>query len=302
MTDYFEKVTAECGAAYRELAGKMEGILPSTLCFESLLAWEKACHVSYQIVEDYFCVLVQDTIKKKQYLYMPIGQYQIESLERLMDKLFAQQGSFCRSLLFCDVAEEQLEYLKQLKGYRIRMKSSRGYSDYIYSMEDFEKSLSASEARYNRNYFIRKYRPECRSMNSGDGPVCDAVVERSFCQYHDCRECVDGCLKDTIGLLLENYDDSVVKGVMVQIGELSVGYAVGVLQGDTFVFLFKKNCREYRGLSEYLHWKIAELVRGRAQVINYTEDMNLEGLRKYKEKLAPYQLRPKYKVEVERLR
>lgn len=34
--------------------------------------------------------------------------------------------------------------------------------------------------------------------------------------------------------------------------------------------------------------------------INYTEDMGMEGLRNYKRRLAPYYLKPKYRVLVER--
>lgn len=35
-------------------------------------------------------------------------------------------------------------------------------------------------------------------------------------------------------------------------------------------------------------------------MVNYTEDMGMEGLRNYKRRLAPYYLKPKYRVLVER--
>ena len=37
------------------------------------------------------------------------------------------------------------------------------------------------------------------------------------------------------------------------------------------------------------------------RIINYTEDMGIEGLRNYKRRLAPYDLKPRYQVTVERM-
>lgn len=294
------KLTADRRSEYESRAEKMEGILPSSLCFESIIAWGVTDQAFYQIVEHYFCVRIVNEVSGKQYLYMPIGAYGEESLDRLMEQLFRQKEENVKYLLFCDVALEQLEYFKKLRRYRINIKTNGGYADYIYSVEDFKKSLQSPDSRYNRKYLIRNYSPTCRPITGDDISPCIDVVERAYCRYHDCQSCENGCLKKTIQTLLENDQDLNIKGILVTVGETYVGYAVGVVQRETFVFLFKKNCREYRGLNEYLHWKMAELFCTDVKYINYTEDMNLEGLRRYKERLAPFQLRPKYKVEVER--
>ena len=67
------------------------------------------------------------------------------------------------------------------------------------------------------------------------------------------------------------------------------------------VFMFKKNCRGYRGLDEYLQTELLKELPEHVRYINYTEDMGVEGLRNYKRRLAPYYLKTRYQVSVERM-
>ena len=291
--------TIEAFNEYEKRIKKMDGILPSTLCFESILAWSKVCQPFYQIEADYLCISVYD--RNKKYMYMPIGSYSAESLESLIDILYNDTPSRTNPLYFCDVAEQQLVYFKQLKKYHISIQCDRGYSDYIYTMDDFEKSLNKTDSRYNERYFIRHYNPEIRIMSCTDGESCNTIIEKAFCCFHECSECTNGCLKDTIDVLLKEWNNLNITGIIVSSNGEDIGYAAGTMLNDVFVFLFKKNCRKYRGLSEYLHRMLFERLRGSTQFINYTEDMNLDGLRKYKQCLAPYLLKPKYKLEIERL-
>lgn len=294
----WEKLTVSCRTELKKRMKKMDGIMPSTLCLESILAWNDVCRPTYAILEDYFCIKISDIAKEKNYYYMPIGEYRVQSLENLLDVFFSiQQG---KELIFCDVAESQLAYFKSLDKYNISIRNNRGYSDYIYTMEDFEKSLEKPDARYNEKYFLRKYQPVKHSLSAEHTAACVQVIEDSFCQYHACRSCSNGCLKKTMRSFLKQLDGSSAAGVLVEAEGRYVGYAAGAMTNDEFVFLFRKNCREYRGLGEYLHRQMIEIYKDKALLVNYTEDMNLEGLRQYKKKLAPYRLSPKYQVKVKR--
>ena len=92
-----------------------------------------------------------------------------------------------------------------------------------------------------------------------------------------------------------------MRGIIVNSDGTDIGYAAGIIQGDTFVFLFKKNCRGYRGLDEYLQTELLKELPEHVRYINYTEDMGVEGLRNYKRRLAPYYLKTRYQVSVERM-
>lgn len=286
---------------YVEKVTKMKEILPSTLCFESIMAWNHACEATYCIREDFFCIRILERNSGENYYYMPLGEYREDRLQRLTDCLWEWEKPE-ESLLFCDVGEEQLDWFRKLKGYRIQASSNPGYSDYIYSAEDFRKSLDSQKARYNCRYFMRRFQPQTLSLEEAREEEAVELVERTFCVDHDCRDCGFGCLKKTIAAAIQKQGELEAKGVLVRVDGRAAGYAVGAVQNRTLVFLFKKNDRSFRGLDEYLHQCMLELFRDEADVINYTEDMNRVGIRQYKERLAPYRLLPKYKIRVERQR
>ena len=95
-----------------------------------------------------------------------------------------------------------------------------------------------------------------------DVSSCRDIVNRAFCRYHQCPSCTNGCLKDTIANFLEASDPKGTYGIIVSSNGEDIGYAAGIIQGDTFVFLFKKNCRGYRGLDEYLQTELLSYLSG----------------------------------------
>lgn len=298
MAEYY-KLTEAVRASYEQRAGRMGGMLPSTLSLESILVWRDTCLPEYRIVEDYFCIRIWDRIRKKQYYYMPLGGYEKTSFKRLVDALY-EECAQAAPLFFMDVREEELVWYKELDGYRCKISSEESDSDYIYSREAMEAAFERAGERYNKRYFIRKYNPCRRKLETGDENICRAIVERAFCEFHACQMCSNGCLKDTISNFLELSDSRNIRGILVMADGLAVGYAAGLIQGDSFVFLFKKNCHGYRGLDEYLQTELLKELPDTVKWINYTEDMGMEGLRNYKRRLAPYYLKPKYRVLVER--
>lgn len=301
MLNGFKELTGSCREEYKAGEEKTKGILASALCFESLLAWKDVCRAEYRILDGYVCVYIHDRIKEEHYFNMPLGTYGNESLRRLVGKLFELVGQSVKTLEFREVTGEQLVYFQRLEqaGYRIRSNLNRDETDYIYEMDVLKERLNTQKARYNYNYFIRTTEQKCRPVIDVAPEVCDEVVERAYCRYHNCSECVEGCLKGRAGLLAGSGMPG-VKGVVVWAGEKPVGYAVGTLQKDVMVFLFKKNCREYRGLDEYLHRKLLGQFGEDVHSVNYTNDLGLPGLRRYKTNLASYQLLERYRVKVER--
>ena len=285
---------------YEEKAGKMKGLFPSTLSMESILSWKNACLPEYRVEGDYFCIRIMDRIRGKRYYYMPLGEYHQESFQHLIEKLW-EENKESSPLIIVDVRDEELGWYRGLQGFSCTISDQDSYSDYIYRRADLEESFEKQQARYNKRYFIRKYAPEKRKLLRSDENSCRNVVECAYCAYHSCKECTNGCLKDTISDFLKTSDSGAKYGLMISSGGIDIGYAAGIVQGDCFVFLFKKNCHGYRGLDEYLQTELLNELPEEVQWINYTEDMGIDGIRAYKKKLAPYHLKPRYKVLVERI-
>ena len=300
MAEY-EEFTEAAKMEYEKRAGRMKGMMPSTISMESILAWKDTCLPEYRIIEDYFCIRIFDRIGKKKYYYMPLGMYEKESFGRLMDALYKEKDE-TGALLFMDVREEELAWYKNLEGYRCEISSREADSDYIYRREAMEGSFEKAGERYNKRYFIRTCSPCRRTLRAEDAKICRDVVDRAFCAFRECRDCSNGCLKNTISNFLHLSGSGNVKGILVSTGGINIGCAAGLVQGDCFVFLFKKNCRGYRGLDEYLQTELLKELSDTVTWINYTEDMGIEGLRNYKRRLAPYELKPKYRVLVERVK
>ena len=191
-------------------------------------------------------------------------------------------GKTREELLFQDVREEETFWYHGLSGYRVRISSKEAYSDYIYRREELEQAFEKPGERYNKRYFIRNYQPSVRHTEILDVSSCRDIVNRAFCRYHQCPSCTNGCLKDTIANFLEASDPKGMHGIIVSSNGEDIGYAAGIIQGDTFVFLFKKNCRGYRGLDEYLQTELLKELPEHVRYINYTED-KWKGLRNYKE-------------------
>ena len=88
------------------------------------------------------------------------------------------------------------------------------------------------------------------------------------------------------------------EGLEVYVEGILAAYVVCVPWKDTLMVLFKKTLRGYRGLDEYLHMEMLDRFQKDMAYINYTEDMGLYGLRRYKEKWGAYQLNHRYRVTV----
>lgn len=280
----------------------MGGIFPSTISVESILAWQDVCAAEYRIEEDYLCIRIYDRIEKKSYLYMPLGMYSGE---------FVSETD--RQAVWGEPERRRGTPVSGMSG----RKRYSGIADFPDTGSGFHRMkptaiMSIGGRNWNRplksreSATINDILSEITGHRTGiheilDVSSCRDIVNRAFCRYHQCPSCTNGCLKDTIANFLEASDPKGTYGIIVSSNGEDIGYAAGIIQGDTFVFLFKKNCRGYRGLDEYLQTELLKELPEHVRYINYTEDMGVEGLRNYKRRLAPYYLKTRYQVSVERM-
>ena len=126
-------------------------------------------------------------------------------------------------MIIVDVRDEELGWYRGLHGFSCTISDQDSYSDYIYLREDMEESFEKQRSRYNKRYFIRKYAPEKRKLLRSDENSCRNVVECAYCAYHSCKECTNGCLKDTISDFLKTSDSDAKYGLMISSGGNDIG-------------------------------------------------------------------------------
>jgi hypothetical protein len=122
-------------------------------------------------------------------------------------------------------------------------------------------------------------------------------LKKHWCSTHNCDFCQYGCLLDSAANLIGVTQDAGAEGITVYVDHIIVGYIIVTMERDQLVFHLKKSIHGIRGLSEYMHRNCYELFGRESKTINYTEDMDIEGLRSYKQRLAmKYELSHKYEL------
>lgn len=295
----FKPITPQIIDLHNECVSKMKGVFLSTLSLESMLSWLEKCPISYNIINNHLLYVVYDYTQQEYSYYMPLGDYKNidQVLQYICENPLHEDNEYVQ---ICDVLPSYIDLFQSLENYDVKIKFNRDNSDYIYTKEALQESLNCQYMRYNIRYFIRKFNPEFRAITSDDASICENLIKETYCQYHECEECYYGCMKNTINTILSNNDILKTDGFIVFVDNKPVAYAMFKIINDTAIFLYKKNMRNYRGLNEYIHQKMIDMCPDTVKYINYTEDMGVEGLRKYKSNLAEYSLLHKYYIQIKK--
>lgn len=292
----FKKLTIADKVLFDVYYAKMNDNWVSTLSFASMIAWNSSIHIYHRMIGEYLCCLAYDTNSGKWYMIPFIGHYECRQLESSMKELLVLLDYLKLPVHLVSVSEWMLPFYLGLKCIRLKESYDDCLSDYIYKAEDFWSSVNNQSNRYDYYYFIKQFNPRLVSMDN-DASVCYTdLVSKAFCCCHECVSCVYGCQLDTIRNISGAMLQTGAKGIAVYIEDALAGYAVVTLEKSQMIYHFKENLRGYRGIGTYLNRKCFELYGENMKLINYTEDMGLDGLRKYKQKLADYSLSHKYEL------
>jgi len=275
---------------------KMNSNWASSICFASMIAWNDSIKIYHRIIGDYLCCLALDMNCDRWVLLPFLGFYTNDKLDQCAKELIVIMEELKIPIVFTDVSEWMLPYYLNLKSIRFKYSYDLGLSDYIYNTQDFEQALNSQNSRYEYNYFRRKNNPEFVLMRNENIDTHIDFLSKIWCDSHTCDYCQYGCLLDSAKNIIKVLDEVGAKGITVYVDNKIVGYTIVTMEKDQLIFHFKKNIHEYRGLSDYMHKQCYELYGAPAKIINYTEDINLEGLRKYKQRLSKYELHHKYEL------
>lgn len=282
---------------------KMNSNWASSISFSSMVVWNHSIEIYHKVIGEYLVCFAYDVTYDRMVVLPFFGEYIQESFNQVMDEVLLIVRKMNIQLVITDISEWMLEYYENYKNIIWNKVNERGLCDYIYSKEDFERSLDTQDSRYNYKYFLRKNDVHTYDMSDfihSERFSMDEMIEylqSVWCNYHTCEECQYGCLKESLKQLILNYDNIGTDGIVVLIDDKIVGYTVVSMEKNMAIYQFKKTKKNLRGLNEYLHKECYDRYLSDAIIINYTEDMDVEGLRIYKSKLAPFNLSPKYELQ-----
>ena len=292
----FKSLSIEDKGLFDFYYSKMNDNWVSTISFASMIAWNKSIRIYHRIIGEYLCILANDTTCDQWYTIPLIGHYDQKQLEKSIRELIDIMEELGRPVQFVSISEWMLPYYLHLRCMKLKEVYDISLSDYIYDVKDFMKSMNNQSNRYDYNYFIRRFNPKLVLMRSMNSDYYIDLIQKCFCMNHECRICVYGCQQDTIRNVTERMSETGAMGIAVYIEEELVGYAIVSIEKTQLIYHFKENLHGYRGLGIYLNKKCFELFGENVELINYTEDIGIEGLRKYKKQLSKYRLSHKYEL------
>ena len=296
MIQGFRRLTQYDRNLFDKYYNEMNGYWPSSLCFTEMNGWKHSLTVYYKEVHD-FMVCAAWNHDTSRLVFLPfLGHYTQDKVNATFAEVDKWMSEMQLPLVIMDVGEWMKEYYEAIPGVSFEVIYDRGLSDYMYKVEDFKNALQNEKIRYNYNYFVRRNQPLTVPIKPEHLQECLNLIDNNWCTTHNCEECVYGCLKKTMENTIPYMEELDANGILVYVADELVAYCIVSCRRGMGSFHFKKTQRGFQGINEFLHRECLERFLQDAEVINYAEDMNLDGLRVYKSRLSEHFLAPRYEL------
>ncbi|WP_354099135.1 phosphatidylglycerol lysyltransferase domain-containing protein [Bradyrhizobium sp. S3.2.12] len=175
----------------------------------------------------------------------------------------------------------------------------RDNSDYYYNVDELI-ALKGKKFEGKRN-LIRRFAslgPTVRTLQARDATNCIELQERWLSEQEAGR---NSAAEETfaVKVALQHFDLLPIKGVVVEIGEKLVGFAIGErLNSSMFVEHHEKAEREFKGAYEYVLHALAREIVAEATFLNRGQDLGIPGLRQAKLSWRPAGVVKKFSLMV----
>ena len=229
---------------------------------------------------------------------MPLGK----NTEEITDSL-KQIEFFCKEnripMIICMVTDEDLEIIESL--YKNTDKTFESdWSDYLYKASDLAELMGRkySGQRNHINYFKRTFSDyEIKRINPEN--IGDA---RNFFEKYIKKNPpkIPALVEETkkVFEVIENFEIYGQTGIILYIGGIAAGFAIGEIMGDTLFVHIEKADAEYRGAYQILVNEFAKQHINSVAYINREDDAGDENLRISKMSYHPCEIIKKYTVEI----
>ena len=268
-------------------------------CFANNCAWQRLNNTLICFHDDFY--ILMSFSGETPYFIFPsgvkkddMGREKFIRLFHDLEKLVSDKG---HKLRICSVLEEDLPWLKDVYGDRMKISHDRSSCDYIYESKDLIE-LSGKRYHGKRNHIKHFTEHDWSFELMTEKDIDDAVLfTTEFYNRSGDNTGSNAIEQYAIHFFLMNMTElGLTCGMLRSEGDI-VGIAVGEqLNSDTFVVHIEKAMSEVKGAYPMLCNQLAKAGASGLRYINREEDMGIEGLRKSKLSYHPVFLLDKYTV------
>ena len=237
-------------------------------------------------------------VDKKLYCQCPIGTS--ENRKKAYGKLMKIYSKSYSEIVFFAGSDKNYEEMKDLFGDRITyVENSRENQNYVLDTAE-QINLQGSKFADRRNK-LRRFNKlnnwQYEEITKANIDEC-LNINAEWYGRHAKGETVVGEQKALI-TAFENYDKLNFHGGLIRIDGKTAGFCIGTpFNKDIYVCLFMKTDTEYRDSSIVLLHEFMQQNCVEYQYTNYSEDLGVPGLRKFKTMLHPAFMTPFYNVTI----
>ncbi|MCK1623340.1 DUF2156 domain-containing protein [Bradyrhizobium sp. 160] len=257
------------------------------MTFANIFCWAAVKHHQACIYRDHLLVSCMRDSDSELRFFPPIGEHPEEIMLDLLPGLRAYRWERIPSPLSRDLSQSASVVL------------DRDNSDYYYKVDEL-MTLKGKKFEGKRN-LVRRFaslNPTVRTLRQRDAAHCIELQERWLSEQEAGRE---SAAEETfaVKVALQHFDLLPIKGVVIELGEKLVGFAIGErLNSSMFVEHHEKAEREFKGAYEYLLHALAGEIVAEATFLNRGQDLGIPGLRQAKLSWRPAGMIEKFSLMV----
>lgn len=296
----FKRFTLDTIDRYRTYLGRMNGPTGSYMRVANIICWGFYTIPYYIEMNGFFIIISDDAYYKTFSVLAPVGDYSnVSELEEVLKYICTVCDKLDVPLNILQVKDWMKGYLGQIDSIHFEYDYDDGESDYLYSLEALEESLSRRKMHYDSKIqkLFETYNPIVDSYKKEDYESCMKIIELMYCNNGGCKQCVFGCMKKFYDTILESLEGIDGEFLVIRSKDEVIAFIVFVNDEDLLYF-DRKAPHNILGISEFINKLIIDRYSNRYRVMNFEEDMGNEGLRRHKKALGPYELSRNYQVEL----
>lgn len=264
----------------------------SDMVYSLLYAWEFMYSYMVKEVEQNIVITGIDINKNVFFSVICANEAALSDTVRYMKNILS---NYCEKFSMKYITQSMKDILS--KEYE-NIKYDAGYSDYIYTLEDFIDLKGKRNSSKRQEYKLISETVPNAVYKTLDRTGFEDMkyIFNKWCEAYDCSECVWGCEKKAFDKLLEVYNDKFLCGA-IYIDNKPASFGTAEIVNDNFVtYHIQKNASRMNGLTYFLHYNMA-MQHMNIPYINWGEDMGIEGIRLNKSKYKPCRKENKYEIE-----
>ena len=241
--------------------------------------------------------------KYKVYLFPMCDRDNKTMLKTAIDNIVEDAKSSGKNVKFETITEKCKDIINELYPNKFEIEDCRDLYEYIYEAQTLMELPGSTflSKRKNINKFFREYadRLVIRTIEERDIPNAKELHMKWLNVDEERLKDKQLSLEiEALHLALDNFEALKLRGIVVYIDDVLVGFAFGSkVSDDYFDGMIEKGDVKYKEIYKVLNKELIRLCCTKdIKYVNFEEDLGVEGLRKSKLMYNPIYLLKKYKV------